>query len=103
MPAYLIIGGSITDHEKWIAYRKAVLPILSAFGAELVTKAGTAEMLEGQRSTEPPMAMFRFSSIEQIRSFWTSAEYTAVKQIRRGAASLSVWAVDGNDRYHVRP
>jgi uncharacterized protein (DUF1330 family) len=41
------------------------------------------------------IALFEFPSMDSIREFWNSPEYVAVKELRRGAAVLEIWAVPG--------
>jgi uncharacterized protein (DUF1330 family) len=90
MPAYLIVAGSINDPHKWAAYRVAVLPLIQRFGGIHRTGGGGAELLEGAKST---IAIFEFPSIRELHAFWQSPEYAHIKELRRGAAELNVWAV----------
>jgi uncharacterized protein (DUF1330 family) len=39
--------------------------------------------------------LFEFPSMETIHQFWNSPEYIPVKELRRGAAILEIWAVPG--------
>lgn len=52
------------------------------------------ELLEGNHDGRR-MVMFEFPSIEAIRAFWNSPEYVPVKELRRDAANLDIWAVPG--------
>jgi hypothetical protein len=36
--------------------------------------------------------MFEFPSMKAIHAFWNSPEYVAVKELRRDAATLDIWA-----------
>ena len=93
MTAYMIVLGAITDDERFAKYRDAVMPLIAKFGGKHV-RGGAAELLEGQQDGRR-IALFEFSSMEAIRSFWNSPEYVPIKEIRHGAAALDIWAVPG--------
>ena len=90
MSALLVIAGAINDPEKWAAYRSAVLPLIQRFGGTHMTRSGASQVLEGACNT---IAMFEFPSMNELRSFWESSEYISVKELRRDAADLTIWAV----------
>ena len=93
--SYLIMHITITDEDRWAAYRDAVLPLIEKFGGQHATKGGGAEHLEGVDDGHR-IALFTFPSMQTIRAFWTSPEYRPLKALRRGAATLDVWAVPGD-------
>ncbi len=94
MTAYLVMQISVTDKEKWRQYREAVVPLIVEFKGRHLTKSGRIETLEGQDEGWT-IAMFEFPSMEFIHAFWQSPEYIPVKELRRGAAALNIWAVPG--------
>ncbi len=67
------------------------MPLIASFGGKHV-RGGKAELLEGQQEGRG-IALFEFPSMEAIHAFWNSSEYIPVKEIRRGAATLDIWAV----------
>ncbi len=83
----------INDDERYGTYRQAVVPLIERFGGRHV-RGGVVELLEG-RQDERRTALFEFPSIEAIHVFWNSPEYGRVKEWRRGAAELEVWAIPG--------
>ena len=89
MAAFLMLRIRITDPERWAAYRNAVMPLIRQFGGRHLPK-GAVE-LEGEG--DMTAALFEFASVEQIEVFWNSPEYAAVRELRRGAASLEAWAI----------
>ena len=93
MIAYMIVQATITNAEQFGKYREAVMPLIASFGGKHV-RGGTVELLEGQQDGRG-IALFEFPSMDAIHSFWNSSEYVPVKEIRRGAATLDVWAVPG--------
>jgi len=94
MTAYLIMGITITNQERWRTYREAVVPLIAEFQGKHVTQGRGIETLEGCDDGQR-IAMFEFPSMEAIRAFWNSPEYGPVKELRRDAAILNVWAVPG--------
>ena len=53
---------------------------------------GRLETLEA-RHEGSAMAIFEFPSMNVVHAFWNSPEYEPVKDLRRGAAVLDIWAV----------
>jgi uncharacterized protein (DUF1330 family) len=93
MTAYMIVQSTISDEEQFAKYRRAVLPLIEHFGGKHV-RGGTVELLEGEQD-ERRTALFQFPSMEAIHRFWKSPDYAPVKELRRGAAILEIWAVPG--------
>lgn len=93
MTAYMIVQSTISDEDQYGKYRRAVVPLIERFGGKHV-RGGAVELLEG-RADERRVALFEFPSMEMIHQFWNSADYIPVKELRRGAATLEVWAVPG--------
>ncbi len=93
MTAYMIVQGTITNAEQYGAYREAVVPLIETFGGKHV-RGGEVELLEG-RKDERRIALFEFPSMEAIHAFWNSPDYGHVKELRRDAAVLEIWAVPG--------
>ena len=93
MTAYMLVQGMITDDEQYDRYRQAVMPLIETFGGRHV-RGGTVELLEGQQNGRRT-ALFEFPSMEALHAFWNSPEYRPVKELRRGAADLDVWAIPG--------
>ena len=92
--AYLVIQGTVQDEERWREYATAVMPLIARFGGKHLTQGGGAERLEG-RKADARTALFGFPSTDAIRAFWNSPDYGPVKELRRDAATLEIWAVPG--------
>ena len=90
----MIVQTTITDAEQFKKYREAVMPLIASFGGKHISR-GTAERLEGQPDGRG-IALFEFPTIEDIHAFWNSPKYIPVKQMRRGAAVLDIYAVPGD-------
>lgn len=93
-PAYLVIQGTVEDDEGWRKYGAAVVPLIASFGGRHLTKGGGAELLEGGHANRRT-ALFEFPSMDTVHAFWNSPEYVPVKELRRNAATLDIWAVPG--------
>ena len=93
MTAYMLVQGTITDEARYAEYRRAVVPLIETFGGKHV-RGGAVELLEG-RQDERRTALFEFPSVQAIHAFWNSPEYGPVKELRRGAADLEIWAIPG--------
>ena len=91
MTAFMIVQTAISDPARFARYSKAVVPLIQTFGGALVAKNGV-EVLEGDHD-ERGFAIFEFPSMEAIHAFWESPDYVPVKEIRRGAGAVDVWAV----------
>ena len=96
MSAYLFMQITITDPERWAAYREAVLPLAGRYGGRHLTGGAPPVRLEGEADGRR-IAMFAFPSMEAVRAFWTSPDYGPVRELRRDAAILDVWAIPGSD------
>lgn len=92
--AYLVVQGTVENDEGWRKYGTAVVPLIASFGGRHLTKGGGAEFLEGS-DVERRTALFEFPSMDAVHSFWNSPEYVPVKELRRDAATLDIWAVPG--------
>ena len=92
--AYLVVQGTVSDDEAWRRYGAAVVPLIASFGGKHLTKGGGAELLEGGHADERT-AVFEFPSMDAVHAFWNSPEYVPVKELRRDAANLDIWAVPG--------
>jgi uncharacterized protein (DUF1330 family) len=94
MTAYVIARMSITDPERYEGY-KAVSPgIIAAHGGRFLVRGGQVQTLEGEPETNR-VVVIEFPSVEAAQAFYRSAEYTAAREKRRGAADLQMILVEG--------
>ena len=83
MPAYMIVQSAISDEQRFQSYREAVVPLIATYGGRPVQH-------DGRR-----LVIFQFPSLVYIRRFWASPDYALVKELRKNAATVDVWAVQG--------
>lgn len=94
MAAFMILQIAISDRERMRKYSQAVLPLMANFGGKQVVRGAKVELLEGAHGGRA-LSMFEFPSLEAIHAFWASPEYVPVREIRRDAAVMDIWAVEG--------
>jgi len=94
MSAYLIVMTKVLKTEGWEPYQSKVGDCFSRFGGTQVVLRATPEVLEGT-FVRDRMTMFRFPSMEAIRTMWYSEEYLSIRALRDGLGELDVLAVPG--------
>jgi uncharacterized protein (DUF1330 family) len=97
MPAYLIGTEIIKDLEKYKNYQAAAGPLLHRFGGRVIlsSKKEQVEVLEGKFDSQQ-LLVIEFPSVDAIRAFYYSKEYSDAKKLREGAAIVNLWAVPSN-------
>ena len=94
MVAYLALQSFVTDDAQYRKYVEAVNPLLSRFGAKLIARRASIEVLEGEHD-ETPVSILEFPDMAAIHAFWHSPDYAIIKKLREGAATLNFWAFPG--------
>ncbi len=94
MAAYLIVQVEVTDPDTFEEYRKQVPATLAAYGGEYIVRGGAIEVLEGEWPI-PRLVIIRFSSMEQARKWYKSAEYEGPHKLREASARANLVLVDG--------
>jgi uncharacterized protein (DUF1330 family) len=94
MPAYLIVETDITDPEQYEQYKAASPAAVAAAGGRFVVRGGETAVLEGDWAPKR-LVVVEFDDLEAAKRFYESEQYQAAKQLREGAASLNMVAVEG--------
>lgn len=99
-PAYLIVSAvEPEDPSLMRPYQEASGPLgREMAGAQALGFAppGQVEVLEGAWNLPGLLLVERFNSMELLRSYWSSPEYTEVKKLREGLAEVNfIIAIDG--------
>lgn len=87
---YLIAELEVRDPAKLAEYGRLVQPLMAARGGEIlgVSLAG-AEAREGE--WEPGLLILhRWRSRDDFESFWSSAEYAPIRELRRQACDARI-------------
>lgn len=91
MPAYMI--AQFKNSSAYDAYRKAVRPLNQKFGAKMLSKPGTAVVLEGNWDKDS-LAVIEFASMAEAKRFYGSDEYQAIKALRKDAPPMTIVLVE---------
>ena len=94
MPAYVIAETDVHDQEQYDRYKAAAPETIAAYGGRYVARGGELDVLEGDWSP-PRLVILEFDDLEAARRWYRSSEYQAVKQLRDGAATMRLVAVEG--------
>lgn len=89
-PAAYVIGHiTVRDAAKWADYRVQVPPTLAPWGAELLLRAGDAEVLAGQHA-HSDVVVIRFPDAAAAEGWYRSAAYQALLPLRSAAADIDL-------------
>ena len=95
MPAYVIAE----VEEAWDAdaldeYRRRNTDAVANHGGRFTVRGGEHELLEGERDPLR-IVVIEFPDMAAARAWWSSDEYEALKELRRGASTTNIVLVDG--------
>ncbi|MGL4232098.1 MAG: DUF1330 domain-containing protein [Casimicrobium sp.] len=94
MSAYVIASVNVTDPEKYKGYQALTPAAIAHHGGKFVVRGGAMEVLEGEWP-RPRVVVLQFESMDAAKKFYHSAEYTAARAKREGAAEFSMIVVEG--------
>lgn len=95
MAAYIVAIVVVTDPGKFASYSKAIAGLSERFGGETLVRGPVIEMLEGEGDLGGRVLVSRYPDAVAARAYLASPEYHAAKQLRAGAASISIRLVEG--------
>ena len=97
MAAYVVYGRKdIFDPEKSAEYARRAMPQIKDYGGEIVTARGQVQVLEGD--WDPMMVtIVRFPGIEQLLTWYNSADYAPLKELRLQSSHGDFVVVDSVD------
>jgi uncharacterized protein (DUF1330 family) len=89
MTVYVIGLSTVHNQEEMNRYRQGVPATLAQYGGRLAIRGLVTDVLEGD--THPnSVVIFEFDSADDARRWYTSPEYSAVRQHRHDSADSSV-------------
>ena len=94
MPAYVIAETDVHDQEQYDRYKAAAPETIAAYGGRYLARGGELDVLEGDWSP-PRLVILEFDDLEAVRRWYRSSEYQEVTQLRDGAATMRIVAVEG--------
>jgi uncharacterized protein (DUF1330 family) len=92
--AYVIADVTVTHAEQMAEYRVWSSKAMQEFGAEILVRGGTFEVLEGPW-TPSRLVVLGFESMDKAKAFYASETYQHAKQVRQGAGIMRMVVVEG--------
>jgi len=96
MSAYVIVEVDIKDPARYEEYKKLALPAVKLYGGKYLARGGRVEKLEGAQDPKR-VVILEFESIERVKQWWNSDEYTPIKKIRHETAESRMIVLEGLD------
>ena len=96
MPAYIIVETDITDPDQYEQYKAASPGAIEAGGGRFLVRGGELAVLEGDWNPSR-VVLLEFPDLDTAKAFYESQQYQAAKELREGAATLKMVAVQGVD------
>ncbi len=96
MPAYLVADITITDPEAYQEYSRQVGATVEQYGGRYIVAGATSqpEVVEGNwRPTR--ITILEFPTMEQLKTWYDSPEYAAIRAIRQRASDSHLILVQG--------
>jgi len=93
----MFVRVKVTDPERFAAYGKAVAQIIPKFCCKYLARGKVTAVLEGDFDTSEGTLIAEYPSVEKIREFWSSPEYSEVRKLRENAGDTQVIIIDGMD------
>jgi uncharacterized protein (DUF1330 family) len=94
MAAYLIGNITVTDPERFPAYRERVPAVIAQYGGRYLVRAGAVHPLEGELGIDR-FVVLEFPSLEAARRFYDSPEYAPLLKLRKETTRSHVAFVEG--------
>lgn len=94
MAAYLIGNITITDPERYSAYREQVPAVIARYGGRYLVRAGAVHPLEGDLGLDRCVVL-EFPSLEAAKKFYDSPEYAPLLKLRTETTRSHVAFVEG--------
>jgi uncharacterized protein (DUF1330 family) len=94
VPAYVIVETNVTDPAQYERYKDEAPASIAAFGGRYVVRGGELAVLEGDWKPSR-IVVLEFPDLETAKAWYASEEYEKARELRKGAANLSMVAVQG--------
>jgi uncharacterized protein (DUF1330 family) len=92
--AYVLANVNVTNPQQYEEYKRLSTIAMKAHGAQVCIRGGQVEALEGDLGLKR-VVLLKFPSLEQARTFYKSAEYSAARRAREGIAVMKMALVEG--------
>jgi uncharacterized protein (DUF1330 family) len=94
MSAYVIGRIEVTDPDQYKKYTARTPDVIAKFGGKFIVRGAEVHTLEGPEE-KSRVAVIEFPSLEKAKAFYHSEEYVETRALRRGAAVVSLIAIEG--------
>ena len=94
MAAYVIVDVEITDADLYGQFMKQVTGTVASHGGKFVARGGSLEVVLGGWAPKR-VAIMQFDSLDQVRGWLTSPEYTALDDMRSKSSNINMVIVEG--------
>lgn len=94
MSAYAIVDLEVIDIERYLAYSRAVRPLLEAAGAHYLARGGEHRVFEGDYQPNR-IILVAFPSLQVMDAFYQSEAYQALEGQRRACSQATIIGVQG--------
>ena len=94
MSAYIIAEVTVTNPDQMVKYREWSTRAMQEHGAEVLVRGGRVVPLEEGWAPER-VVVLRFKDLETAQAYYHSETYTHARQVREGAGTIRMIAVEG--------
>lgn len=94
MAAYVIVEMEITDPLAIDEYRRLAGASVAQYGGRFIVRGGKLDFLEGGWRPER-IVVLEFPDAPRARTWWSSPEYAAAREVRNRAARTRMILVEG--------
>ncbi|HWI29410.1 MAG TPA: DUF1330 domain-containing protein [Stellaceae bacterium] len=94
MTAYLIGEIDVTNSAGYDEYRRQVPATVAKYGGRFIVRGGASEALEGDWAPKR-VVVLEFPTMEALKRWYHSAEYTPLIALRQANAAGKLIAVEG--------
>ena len=94
MKAYVIVQERVTDEQTFAAYRKEVLPTITAHDGRFLVRGGALSVVEGEWPL-PRLVVIEFPSRAAAEGWYRSPEYQKLLPLRLKSSVCNLVIVDG--------
>ena len=94
MKAYVVVQEIVKDEDTFAAYRKEVLPTVTAYGGQFLVRGGALSIVEGEWPY-PRLVIIEFPSRAVAENWYRSPEYQKLLPMRLRSTTGNFVIVDG--------
>lgn len=97
VPAYVISEVEVLDEDEGRRYRELASASIARHGGRYLVRGGHPEVPEGDWPSGQRVVVVEFASMEQLRAWYSSADYAEALAVAETALSRRLLFVEGVD------